>query len=107
MTDNFDTARHLVVRDDDRRVHTHALDAAAVFALDEMFAVVLQAHGRTAGAWMGWLATTNRQGMRFSAADLDDPRFLRWLADLPGWDGERMSAALRSSGLRLVWRRPG
>ena len=97
----------MVVLDDNRRVHPLSLDAAAAFASDEMFAVVLQAHGSTAGAWLGWLATTNHQAMRFSAADLDDARFRGWLADLPGWDGERMSAALRSSGLRLVWRRPG
>jgi hypothetical protein len=56
--------------------------------------------------WRGTLTTFDHRPVRFSQAELDDEAFQRWLRDLPGWDPTKLSHALMSPGLHLVWRRP-
>ena len=73
---------------------------------DHMFAVCVLWNASDTSSWVGWLTTTSRRFVRFSADDLDDPVFQNWLRSLPGWEHERLWRATTCLGLHLVWRRP-
>jgi hypothetical protein len=85
------------------RPSIHAEDYG--FTVDQMFAVTVL--WDLSGSWRGWLSTINHRAIQFSPADLENEDFRRWLAALPGWAADRMTSALGSHGLHLVWRRPG
>lgn len=95
--------RHVVV--DHLQVHSSTHIDERAFTADQMFAVTVL--WDFSGSWNGWLSTLNHRAMQFSPADLENEEFRRWLAALPGWTAERMTTALGSHGLHLVWRRPG
>jgi hypothetical protein len=94
----------LVVIDRDGQLRPSSGEQPALRG-EEMFVVVVLWDVEL-GAWLGWLTTSYHRSLSFSAADLEDPAFQRWLAELPGWDSRKLSLALGTPGLHLVWRRP-
>ena len=101
-----DTYVRLVVVDD--RGHVRSVrHASGALEPARMFAVVLLWQMDGQGIWRGWLSTIDHQSLCFTGADLAMIEFQRWLAALPGWRPEQLSAALATPGLHQVWRRPG
>jgi len=77
------------------------------FMPEQLFAVVVLWDAPTetsAGTWIGWLTTLDHRSACFCAADLWDPGFRQWLADLPGWERSRLALAIETPGTHLVWR---
>jgi hypothetical protein len=94
--------RHVLVDNGGVQPCVHTNDGA--FAVEQMFAVLIL--WDSSGRWQGWLSTTDRRFTSFSTADLEDDGFRRWLTSLPDWVSDRMTSALYTPGLHLVWRRP-
>ncbi|HEX3765314.1 MAG TPA: hypothetical protein VHW23_41745 [Kofleriaceae bacterium] len=72
---------------------------------DDLVAVVVLWTPEAARSWVGWLMTAGQRALRFSAADLEDGAFRRWLSELPGWTPQRMTLALLRPGIHRVWQR--
>lgn len=72
---------------------------------DDLVAVVVVWTRDAARGWVGWLMTAGERALRFSAADLEDAAFRRWLTELPGWTPQRMTLALLRPGIHRVWQR--
>jgi hypothetical protein len=91
---------------EDRGVRAREADTGSLTP-EQLFAVVLlwEAPGTSQAAWIGWMTTVNHRSACFCAADLHDARFRQWLADLPGWEPDRLAFAIENPGLHLLWRR--
>jgi len=93
------------VVDGDQRLRSRTDDSYR-FAVDDVYAVMLLWSDRATVGWEGWLTTGDHRAMRFSAEELGEAAFQRWLARLPGWYPDRLVHALGNPGLHLVWRHP-
>jgi hypothetical protein len=71
----------------------------------DLVAVVVLWDRGAARSWVGWLTTAGHRALRFSAADLEDRAFQRWLSELPGWTPQRLTLALLRPGIHRVWQR--
>lgn len=94
----------LVTIDGDGRLHPSNGDPVDVIA-DQLFAVVVLWDPNEGSSWVGWLTTTTRRSVCFSATDLEDAVLQNWLRALPGWDHAKLWYATTCPGLHLVWRR--
>jgi len=75
-------------------------------APNDLYSVQVLWQGLAPPPWIGWVTTTSRRAVRFSATDLTDRAFRTWLADLPCWEAARLALAIEVAGLHLVWRSP-
>lgn len=83
-------------------------DNQRAIAARELFAMLVL--WDTGQRWVGWLTTVDHRRTQFTAADLEDTGFTRWLTALPGWAADASSRLLYSvhiPGFHLIWRRSG
>ncbi len=98
------TVARLVSIDGNGRLCLAQGDPLDVIA-DQLYAVVVLWDPDDASSWVGWLTTTTRRSVCFSASDLQEPVFQNWLRALPGWEHASLWQATTCPGLHLVWRR--
>jgi hypothetical protein len=91
---------------EERGVRTRCDDPRLILP-EDVFAVLLlwDAAELGPGSWIGWITTVNHRSACFCAADLHHDGFCAWLARLPGWEPARLTCAIDTPGLHLVWRR--
>jgi hypothetical protein len=91
---------------EERGVRARSADTSLVLR-EHVFAVLLlwEAAELGPGSWTGWITTVNRRSACFCAADLHHDGFCAWLERLPSWEPARLTRAIDTPGLHLVWRR--